>query len=179
MKYLRVYLLVFLFAVFNANAKSLKDVFNKLSKVPDMEITEKEPPETIVFDKESYTTGWLEVAKASRLDSNQFMVTGDSVMSILDKDPLKGRILCADNNKVGIYIYALSNGQDEYEMLLIMMSLYRKEVTILYNTINNATLKSLQEASVNMQNANLVVLPNRTDTIYVGGINEIVIEGPK
>ena len=179
MKYLRVYLLVFLFAVFNANAISLKDVFNELSKVPNLEITDKEPPEAIVFDNKTYDTGWFEIAKASKLDAKEIKATGDCVMNILDQVTLTDRIICSYNKQVGIFIYATPKGQDLYEMLLVTMSGYRGDVNIIYNTINVATLQSLQEASVGMQNANLVVLPNRTDTIYVGGINEIVIKGPK
>lgn len=179
MKYLRVYLLIFLFAVFNANAISLKDVFNELSKVPNIEITKKEPPETIVFDNKTYDTGWFEIAKATKLDAKEIKATGDCVMNILDLVPLSDRIICSYNKQVGIFIYATPKGQDSYEMLLVTISGYWGDVNIIYNTINEATLKSLQEASVRMQNANLVVLPNRRDTIYVGGINEIVIKGPK
>ena len=179
MKYLRVYLLVFLFTVLNAKAISLKDVFNELSKVPNIEISDKEPPETIVFDNKTYNTGWFEIAKATKLDAKEIKATGDCVMSILDRVALTNRIICSYNKQVGIFIYATPKGQDLYEMLLVTMSGYRGDVNIIYNTINEATLQSLQEASVSMQDANLVVLPNRTDTIYVGGINEIVIEGPK
>ena len=167
------------FYCFNAFPISLKDVFNELSKVPNIEITDKEPPETIVFDKETYTLGWLEIAKATSLDAKQIKATGDFVLNILDKVTLTDRIICSYNKQVGIFIYATPKSQDFYEMLMVTMSGYRGDVNILYNTINEATLQSLQEASVRMQNANLVVLPNRTDTIYVGGINEIVIEGPK
>ena len=167
------------FYCFNAFPISLKDVFNELSKVRNIEITKKEPPETIVFDKETYTTGWFEIAKATRLDAKEIKATGDCVMNILDKVTLSDRIICSYNKQLGIFIYASPKGQDLYEMLLVTMSGYRGDVNIIYNTINEATLQSLQEASVSMQDANLVVLPNRTDTIYVGGINEIVIEGPK
>ena len=179
MKHLRIYLLVFLFAVLNANAIPLKEVFNELSKVPNIEITVKEPPETIVFDKETYNIGRFEIAKATKLDANQIKATGDSVMTILEKIAVTDRIICCYNKQVGIFIHASPKGQDIYEMLLVTMSGYRGDVNIIYNTINEATLQSLQEASVRMQNANLVVLPKRTDTIYVGGINEIVIEGTK
>ena len=168
-----------IFCCFGAFSNSLKDVFNELSKMPNIEITEKEPPETIVFDNKTYDTGWLEIAAASRLDAKQIKDTGDSVLNILDKVALTDRIICGYNKQVGIFIYATPKGQDLYEMLLVTMSGYRGDVNIIYNTINEATLQSLQEASVRMQDANLVVLPNRTDTIYVGGINEIVIEGPK
>ena len=167
------------FCCFVAFPISLKDVFNELSKVPNIEITDKEPPETIVFDKETYTSGWLEIAKASKLDAKEIKATGDCVMNILDKVALTDRIICSSNKQVGIFIYASPTCHDLYEMLLVTMSGYRGDVNIIYNTINEATLQSLQEASVRMQNSNLVVLPNRMDTIYVGGINEIVIEGPK
>ena len=167
------------FCCFGAFPISLKDVFNELSKVPNIEVTEKEPPETIVFDNKTYDTGWLEIAKASKLDAKEIKATGDFVMTILDKVALTNKIICSYNKQVGIFIYATPKGQELYEMLLVTMSGYRGDVDIIYNTINEATLQSLQEASVRMQNANLVVLPNRTDTIYVGGINEIVIEGPK
>ena len=167
------------FCYFGAFPISLKDVFNELSKVPNIEITDKEPPETIVFDNKTYDKGWFEIAKATKLDANEIKATGDCVMNILDQITLTDRIICSYNKQVGIFIYATPKGQDFYEMLLVTMSGYRGDVNIIYNTINEATLLSLQEASVRMQNANLVVLPNRTDTIYVGGINEIVIEGPK
>ena len=167
------------FCCFGAFPISLKDVFNELSKVPNIEVTEKEPPETIVFDNKTFDTGWLEIAVATKLDAKEIKTTGDCVMNILDKVALTDRIICSYNKKVGIFIYATPHGQDFYEMLLVTMNGYRGDVNIIYNTINEATLQSLQEASVRMQNDNLVVLPNRTDTIYVGGINEIVIEGPK
>ena len=47
------------FCCFVAFPISLKDVFNELSKVPNIEITEREPPKTIVFDNKTYDTGWL------------------------------------------------------------------------------------------------------------------------
>ena len=162
-----------------SNATDLKGIFSELSKVPNIVITEKEAPETVIFDNETYESGVYEVAGCKNLDSTQIRKTGNAVYNILNSVPLTDMIIGANNNQSGVFIYTTPKDDDYYDMLLVLMSGYLGNVTIIYNTINKATLQSLQEASVCMQGSSLSVIPNRKDTIYIGGINKIIDEGPK
>lgn len=162
MKKLMSFLIILFATAVSASAMSLEEAFNALSHIPYVSLKVNVAPSTIVIDAKADNVGSFKVATASGLDGKKIYETGNAALTILNQVPLMHMVNGANNNLVGAFLYATPNRDGKYDFLVVAMSGYVGDVTIIYTTIDEATKNSFQQAKLTMEGASLKIIPERT-----------------
>ena len=121
---------------------TLKDAFNELSKVQNIEITTPDYNLPVIADV--LQDG--QIAAAYNLDAAKIKASADESFAILDKLPLSKIINGGSNGQVAALVYAEPNERGSNDALIAVMSGYRGSVVFMYGTMDDTAKDAIQNA---------------------------------
>ena len=155
-----------------ASAMNLKEAFNALSNIPNINV--RQPDYNLPGDFLGPLKN-VQVAGAYNLNQQQIGQTGNVAFTLLNQVPLTYMINGGNNGFVGAFIYAepstptlqtanLSTPQDiaydtttTYDILIVVFNGSRGTVTSIYGTTDAATVNAINQAPVTIEGNTLTL----------------------
>lgn len=135
----------------SASAINLKEAFDALSNVPNINVRQADANLPVV--DELITDG--RIAAAYNLDAAKIFETGTSVYTILNQIPISYMINGGNNNQVAAFVYATPDGTGSNDILVVVMSGYRGSAVSIFGTATNETVEAIKAAPFEMEGSYL------------------------
>ncbi len=140
-------LVVAVAAISNASAMNLKDAFNALSNIQNVNVVA--PDYNLPIDADIIPNGQL--AAGYNLNKEQIAEAGNAAFTILNQVPLTSMVNGGNNGEVATFIYAMPNDSGSNDLLVVVMSGYKGSVVFFYTTADDAYVSALQAAPLKIE----------------------------
>ena len=161
MKKILLTLAVLLGAVVGANALTLKDAFEKIKTLPDLN--------GVVSDnKTDIREGWAGAIpfedvsftiKAHQVGNDQTVFYGTNIAELMSRLPENQLLLHGSNQQNLIYIYAQPvEGTDVSEVLMVIDQAYQGRTIALLGKVANQTVKFLSHGNISFPDEHTAVI---------------------
>lgn len=151
MKKIAVIFLSLIAISLSASAMNLKEAFDALSNVPNINVRQADANLPVIDDL--IIDG--QVAAAYNLDAAKILETGTSVYTILNQVPVTYMINGGNNNQVMAFVYATPNDAGTNDILVVAMSGYRGSAVSIFGTATNEAVEAIKAASFEMEGSYL------------------------
>ena len=147
-----IFALLALIAVsISASAINLKEAYEALSNVPNINMRQADANLPVVTD----VIADGQIAAAYNLDATKIFETGTAVYTILNQIPMSYIVNGATNNQVAAFVYATPNEEGTNDILVVVMSGYRGSAVSVFGTASNETIAAIKAAKLEMQGSYL------------------------
>ena len=159
MRKLILVLLAVLAASAGAAAMNLKEAFDALSHIPNINVRTADYNLPVVADviKDG------QISAAYNLDAALIKESGDAAYTILNQVPLTYMINGGNNNLAAAFVYATPNAEGTNDVLIAVMSGWRGAVVFIYGTIDNAARDAIQQAPLEIEGPYLSIKTQMPD----------------
>lgn len=147
MKKLVLMLVVAIAAISNASAMNLKEAFNALSNIQNVNVVT--PDYNLPIDADIVQNGQL--AAGYNLNKEQIAEAGTAAFTILNQVPLTSMVNGGNNGEVATFIYATPNDSGSNDVLVVAMSGYKGSVVFLYTTANDDDVAAIKAAPLKIE----------------------------
>ncbi|MDE6859847.1 MAG: hypothetical protein K2J65_05500 [Duncaniella sp.] len=155
-----VFTLLLLIAIsVSASAIDLKDAYDALSNVPNINMRQADANLPVI--DELIIDG--QIAAAYNLDAKKIFETGTSIYTILNQIPMSYMINGGNNNQVAAFVYATPNGTGTNDILVVVMSGYRGSAVSVFGTATDETVEAIKMAPFEMAGSYLNLSANVPD----------------
>lgn len=159
MRKIAIAIIVMLATVASASAMSLKEAFTALSKAPNMSEVVNDAGSTIKIDSMTDSIPEFRIAAVSGLDASSIFETGNAVFNVLNQVSLSQMINGGNNQEAAAFLYAEPTADGKYDFLLVVMSGYSGDVSVLYTVIDEVTRNAFQSAKLTIEGPSLTITP--------------------
>ncbi len=142
-----------------AFAMNLKEAFDALSNIPNINVRVPDYNLPVVMDV--IQNG--RVAAAYNLDRGQIAESGNAAYALLNQVPLVHMINGGNNHQVAAFVYAEPDGKGANDVLIAVMSGYRGSVIFVYGTIDDATKDAIMNAPLEIDGSYLKMATSLAD----------------
>ena len=148
----------------SASAIDLKDAYNALSNIPNINMRQADANLPVIGDL--IIDG--QIAGAYNLNAEKINTTATAVYTILNQIPMSYMINGGSNGQVSAFVYAMPNNSGTNDILVVTMSGLRGSAVSIFGTATNESVEVIKMAPFEMEGSYLNLSANVPD---VGDFN--------
>ena len=147
MKKFAILLFAVIASVAGAAAMNLKDAFDALSNIPNVQTVTPDYNLPVTLDGiKDY-----QLSAAYNLKAEGIFQTGNAALTILNQVPMAYMINGGGNHLVCAYVYTTPNADGSNDILVAVMSGFRGSAVFVYGKVDSATAEAIQMAPFQME----------------------------